>query len=93
MLRIRLYMFLEDETLDDNGFHVEKIYDRKCVNMFYPNPTISPKENVIDILRQTFNRLCEEISATIENESKYDLKFVFYKNKLQVIWQDEEGNK
>ena len=80
MLKIRMYMFLEEETHDDNGFHIEKLYDRKCVNLFYANPMVSPKENVIDILRQTFNRLCEEVDATIECET--DLKFVFDRNKL-----------
>lgn len=88
MLKIRLYMFLEEETHDDNGYHIEKLYDRKCVNMFYPNPMVSPKENVIDILRQTFDRLCADIAATIDTESKYDLKFVFDKNKLPFMWQD-----
>lgn len=88
MLKIRLYMFLDDETHDDTGCHITTLYDRKCVNMFYPNPMVSPKENVIDILRQTFDRLCADIAVTIDTESKYDLKFVFDKNKLPFMWKD-----
>ena len=49
---------------------------------------VSPKENVIDILSQTFDRLCADIATTIDTESKYDLKFVFDKNKLPFMWQD-----
>ena len=87
MLKIRLYMFLEEETHDDNGCHIEKLYGRKCVNMFYPNPMASPKENVIDILRQTFNRLCEDVAVTIDCET--DLEFVFDKNKLPYMHTPE----
>lgn len=93
MLKIRLYMFLEDETHDDNGYHIEKLYDRKCVNMFYPNPMVSPKENVIEILRQTFDKLCADIAMTIDSESKYDLKCIFDVNKLPYFMQKRNEEK
>lgn len=92
MLNIRLYMYLEDETHDDNGYHIEKLYDRKCANRFYPNPMMTPKENVIYILRQMLDKLCEEIEVTIESESKCDLKFFFDQNRHPFMRQEmKEG--
>ena len=93
MLKIKLYMFLEEETHYDDGYHIEKLYDRKCVTMFYPNPMMSPKENVIENLRQTFDRLSADIAMTIDSESKYDLKFIFDINKNPLFMQKRKGGK
>lgn len=94
MLRVKALLFLQDEKLDDTGFHHIDIYNRKIVSMLVPFPMDIAEHGAETVLlrhiKETLERLYENIEATLKTESKYDLDYVCKKNAQSMRWDEKE---
>lgn len=93
MLRVKVLLFLQDDKFDGTGFR-EDIYNRKIESMIVTYPIDIAEHGAETVLlrriKETLERLYENIEATLKIESKYDLDYICEKNAQPMLWDEKE---
>lgn len=90
MLKIKVLLFLQDESISENGVHVTDIYDRKISMMCAANPYQTAEECLKDIIAKALKMLNDDVCTTLKSETIDDLEYFYNKNIIGGIWRDEE---